>query len=130
MGSNLDEFQTDATMVQTGPDPNWRFDDEAIPVQPAPEVWLYRARSMNVLLGVALLLLIWFSTRWLFSEGAATFALALAALSPELVAHYSVATIDGAATLFVFAAVVQLLRWVDRPAAARPCCSGLRWARC
>lgn len=119
MGSSLDELQTDATMVQTGPDPNWRFDDEAIPVQPAPEVWLYRARGMNVLLGVALLLLIWFSTRRLFSEGAATFALALAALSPELVAHYSVATIDGAATLFVFAAVVQLLRWVDRPSSGQ-----------
>lgn len=94
---------------------DWKYqiiDEQVHPIQPAPEVWLYRARSMNVLLGVALLVLLWATARRLFSESAANVALALAALSPELVAHYSLATIDGVGTLFIFAAVAQLVRWL------------------
>ena len=115
MGSSIDDVQSEASVVLSDSGPNWHLDDEAIPLQPAPEVWLYRARSMNVAFGVALLLLVWFTTRRLLSEDAATFALALAVLSPDLVAHFSLATTDGAAVLFLFAAVAQLTRWLCRP---------------
>jgi hypothetical protein len=114
-GSRLDEaLQADPHRSQDGQ--GWYIDEEAIPLQPAPEVWLYRARSMNVLFGATLLLLLWFTARRLFSDGTATFMLALAVLSPELIAHFSLATTDGAGTLFTFAAVVQLIRWRHNPA--------------
>jgi hypothetical protein len=117
-GSQLDEvLQAEHDRAQEFQ--GWHLDEEAIPLQPAPEVWLYRARSMNVLFGVALLLLLWSTARRLFSEGAALFVLALAALSPELIAHYSVATTDGAGTLFIFAAVAQLIRWRHQPTRAQ-----------
>jgi hypothetical protein len=67
------------------------------------------------LLGVALLLVLWGTTRRLFSESAANFALALAVLSPDLVAHFSLATIDGAGALFLFACVVQSIRFRRNP---------------
>lgn len=93
---------------------NWSYklvDEEVNPVSPAAEVWLGRSRPMNVLLGVGLLLLLW-ATAWrLFSESAANFALALAVLSPDLIAHFSLATIDGIGALFIFAVAVQLARW-------------------
>ena len=89
----------------------WHVDSVAVPVSPAPEVWLYRTRSMNVVLGVALLMLLFLLARRLFSEGAALFAVALAVVSPELIAHYSLATTDGAGALALFAMVVQLARW-------------------
>jgi len=113
-GSRLDEtLRTDPRRSQDGQ--GWYLDEEAVPLQPAPEVWLYRARSMNVLLGAVLLVLLWFTERRLFSEGTATFMLALAAFSPDLIAHFSVATTDGAGTLFTFAAVAQLIRWRHKP---------------
>ena len=82
---------------------------------PAPEVWLYRSRPVNVLLGVALLLLLWGTARWLFSAAAANFVLALAVLSPDLIAHFSLATIDGVGCLFLFACAVQSLRYRRDP---------------
>lgn len=113
-GSRLDEaFQTDPKLAQVGE--GWHLNEEAIPVAPAPEVWLYRTRAMNVAFGVGLLLLIWFEVRSFFSEAAATLVLALAAFSPELVAHYSLATTDGAGTLFTLLGVMQFLRWWRRP---------------
>ncbi len=90
-------------------------DNQVRPVAPAPEVWLYRTRSVSVLLGVALLLMLWGTARRLFSEPAANFVLALAVLSPELIAHFSLATIDGVGCLFVFACVVQWMRYWRNP---------------
>jgi hypothetical protein len=99
---------------------SYQFIGEQVhPVAPAPEVWLYRARPVNVLLGVALLLLLWGTARRLFSEPTANFVLALAVLSPELIAHFSVATIDGVGCLFVFASVVQLMRYWRNPSRAQ-----------
>jgi dolichyl-phosphate-mannose-protein mannosyltransferase len=113
LGSALDQ------KLQNAPDSldrsGWYVDQEVVPISPAPEVWLYRARAMNVVFGVALLLLLWSVARRLFSEGAANFILALAAISPELISHYSVATTDGAGVLFTFAAVAQLIRWRHNP---------------
>jgi hypothetical protein len=93
----------------------YQFSDNQVrPIAPAPEVWLYRTRSVNVLLGVVLLLLLWGTARRLYSEATANFVLALAVLSPELIAHFSLATIDGVGCLFVFACVVQWMRyWRD-----------------
>ncbi len=90
-------------------------DDQVRPISPAPEVWLYRSRPVSVLLGVALLLLLWATARRLFSEPTANFVLALAVLSPELIAHFSLATIDGVGCLFVFACVVQWMRYWRKP---------------
>jgi hypothetical protein len=103
----------------------WYLDTEAVPVSPAPEVWLYRARSMNVVLGVILLLSLWIVARRMFSAAAATFMLALAVLSPELIAHFSVATTDGASALFLFLAVVQLMRWRHNPSLSQTLLLGL-----
>lgn len=97
---------------------NWNYqliDNQVHPVTPAAEVWLYRSRPINVVFGVTLLLLLWSTTRRVFSEGAANFVLALAALSPDLVAQFSVATIDGAGALFVFACVLQVMRYRQEP---------------
>lgn len=107
---------------------DWKYqliDDKVHPVTPAPEVWLYRARSVNVLLGTVLLVLLWATVRRLFSEGAANFALALAVLSPDLIAHYSLATIDGVGALMVFACAVQLLRVWRNPSRAQTALLGL-----
>jgi len=101
---------------------NWSYQyiaDQVHPVAPAPEVWLYRARPVNVILGVMLLLLIWGTARKLFSETTANFVLALAVLSPELIAHFSVATIDGVGCLCVFASVVQWMRYWRNPSRAQ-----------
>ena len=97
---------------------NWQYqliDKQVHPITPAAEVWLYRARPVTVLFGVALLLLLWASARRLFSEPTANFVLALAVLSPDLIAHFSQATIDGVGCLFVFACVVQWIRYWRNP---------------
>lgn len=104
----------------------YRYTENQVrPVAPAPEVWLYRARPVNVLLGVALLLLLWGTARRLFSEPTANFVLALAVLSPELIAHFSLATIDGVGCLFVFACVVQWMRYWRNPSRAQAVLLGL-----
>ena len=97
---------------------DWAYhitEDQVRLERPAAETWLYRARPVNMVLGIALLLLIWFTASRLFSEAAGTFVLALAVFSPDLIAHFSLATIDGAGTLFFFAAVLQFVRWWRGP---------------
>ncbi len=89
------------------------------PTRPAPEVWTWRTRPMNALLGLFLAVLLWTTARRLFSEGAANFALALFAFSPPLIAHFSLATTDGAGTLLIFASAVQLVRWRRNPSRAQ-----------
>jgi Dolichyl-phosphate-mannose-protein mannosyltransferase len=107
---------------------NWQYqliDKQVHPITPAPEVWLYRARPVTVLFGIALLLLLWATARNLFSETAANFVLALAVLSPDLIAHFSLATIDGIGCLFVFACVVQWLRYWRNPSWAHAAILGV-----
>ncbi len=84
-------------------------------ISPDPEALAWRARAMNVLLGVALALLLWRVADRLFSRGAANFALALFAFAPSLIAHFSLATTDGAAALLIFATAWQLVRWRRNP---------------
>jgi len=51
----------------------------------------------------------------MFSAAAANFSLALFAFSPSLIAHFSVVTTDGAATLLIFAAAILIVRCKQRP---------------
>ena len=100
-------------------DTRWQIDVESeanggwhVPrIAPDPESLAHRARSMNVLLGVILAILVWSTARQMFSLGAANLALGLFAFSPPIIAHFSLATTDGAAALFVFAVAAGLVRW-------------------
>src|SRR5689334_17826851 len=96
----------------------WQIEVQPMPlgfriprITPDPEMLAWRARSMNVLLGIALALLLWRAAGEIFSAGAANFVLALFAFSPSLIAHFSLATTDGAITLMIFASAWQLARW-------------------
>lgn len=97
----------------------WQIDQPdpgpARAVFPSPEALAWRVRSVNALLGLLLAVLLWFTARGLWSEAAANFALALFVFTPALMAHFSVATTDGAAVLATFAAAVQFARWRSRP---------------
>ena len=84
-------------------------------MQPGPEEIALRTRPMNLLLGIALGVALWFAARRLFSEGAANVALALFVFTPSLIAHFSVATTDGIGTLFIFLTAFQLVRWRHQP---------------
>ena len=94
-------------------------------IYPNPEAMAWRARMMNVALGIVLGLCLWMVTRRMFSGGAAILALTLYVFSPSLIAHFSVATTDGAATLFIFATAAFLLHWCERPTLANTTCFGL-----
>ena len=80
-------------------------------ISPDPQALALRTRGVNVVLGVLLGVFVWLACRQLFSEGAANFSLALFAFSPSLISHFSIVGTDGAATLFIFAAAWQVVRW-------------------
>jgi len=84
-------------------------------ISPDPESLAWRARAMNVLLGLALGLSLWRVANQLFSPSAVNFVLALFAFSPALIAHFSLATTDGAAVLLIFAAAWGVTRQSDAP---------------
>ena len=84
-------------------------------IAPDPQALSWRARTMNVFLGLALGLFLWDSARKMFSNGAAILVMTLFVASPVLIAHFSVATTDGAATLFIFLTVIFLMRWRANP---------------
>jgi hypothetical protein len=93
-------------------------------IEPDPERIAHRARYMNVVLGLILAWLVWTAARRMFSEGAANLALAFFVFSPALIAHFSVATTDGAATLFIFLTAAYLVRWRQSPGALRTTAMG------
>jgi len=80
--------------------------------EPALALW---TRPPVVVLGVLLGILLWLAARAWLSESAANFALALFAFSPALIAHFSLATMDGAATLTIFLMVLLLAHWRKNP---------------
>jgi hypothetical protein len=84
-----------------------------VPRDPQGIAW--RARSMNLLLGLALGALLWIAARRLFSVAAANLALLLFAFTPSLIAHFSVATTDGAGVLMIFAVAMQVVAWRRDP---------------
>ena len=110
----------------------WQVDIQQLPdsfrvnrIAPDPISLAWRARAMNVLLGLALAWLVWWAADRLFSRTAANFALALFAFSPALIAHFSIAATDGAATLFIFATAWALVRWRRQPGWRSTCGLGL-----
>jgi hypothetical protein len=84
-------------------------------ITPDPVELAESARRVNTALGVLLGLLVWFACSRLISRGAANLALALFVFSPSLIAHFSLATTDGAATLLIFATGWQLVCWRRKP---------------
>jgi len=80
-----------------------------------PDQLAWRTRPVNVALGLLLAATLWLAARSYFSELSATFALALLALSPPLIAHFSLATVDGLAVVCFFAATLALVAWLRRP---------------
>jgi 4-amino-4-deoxy-L-arabinose transferase-like glycosyltransferase len=102
--------------------PQWQVDVEPLfdsfrvtRITPDPISLAWRARAMNVLLGLVLAWLVWRAADRLFSRSAANFALALFAFSSSLIAHFSIASTDGAATLFIFATAWALVQWRQQP---------------
>lgn len=87
----------------------------ALGFHPSPQAMADRGRAVSVVLGIILALVLWTTTRRMFSEAAANLALGLFAFSPALIAHYSLITTDGIGVLMIFATAVQLLRWRSRP---------------
>ena len=82
-------------------------------IQPDALSLAWRARAMNVVLGLLLGILLWLEARKMFSSTAANFALALFVFCPSLIAHFSLATTDGAATLMIFVTAMQVRRWQE-----------------
>ncbi len=102
--------------------PKWQVDVQPLPdsfhitrVAPDPEALAWRARAMNVVLGVLLGWLVWWAVGQRFSLGAANFVLTLFVFSPLLIAHFSIAATDGAATLLIFASALGLGSWRRKP---------------
>jgi hypothetical protein len=100
----------------------WQLDLEKLPsgfrvhsIAPDPISLAWRARIVNVMLGLLVGGLLWVAAANLFSTSAANFALALFAFSPSLIAHFSLVTTDGAATLLIFATALQVARWRKKP---------------
>ena len=88
-------------------------------IRPSPEAVAWGGRSINVLLGLLLGMLLWMAARRLFSEGAANFALALFAFSPSLIANFSIVCNDGAVALVTFATALQVVHWRRKPSWGR-----------
>lgn len=106
----------------------WDRDRRIMTMHPGPE-WLgNRTRPLNMLLGIALGVALWFIARRIFSEGAANLALALFAFTPSLLAHFSLATTDGIGALFVFLVAVQFVRWRHRASILQTLLMGLALA--
>ena len=99
--------------VEVTQDAEFRVDTPTL--QPGPEEIAWRGRSVNVVLGVILGVLLWMAARHLWSEPAANASLALFAFSPSLIAHFSLISTDGIGTLSIFAVAWQLVRWRRNP---------------
>lgn len=93
---------------------NWQI-EKLGRIRPSPEAVAWHTRPVNVALGLLLGAQVWATTRRLFGAAAGNLTLALFALSPPLIAHFSLATVDGLATLMVLVSAVQLARWWRDP---------------
>jgi hypothetical protein len=83
------------------------------------EQHLFLFRLPVVLLTLMLGLLTYAYTRELFGRAAAQVALALLAISPDILAHGSLATLDLPTVFFVLLALWRLLRYVTAPSTLR-----------
>jgi hypothetical protein len=103
---------------------DWKI-EKTETLRPGLEAAAWQVRPVNVILGLILAILVWTATRLLFSETAANLALALFAFSPALIAHFSLATVDGASTLSIFALALQLIRWRRNPSPVQTALLGM-----
>ena len=94
-------------------------------LSPSAERFIRGPRIVNIALGVLLGVLVWWAAQQLFSPTAANFALAFFAFSPQLIAHFSVATVDGVAVLTVFAVAFFLVQWRKDPSWSKTLLLGL-----
>ena len=92
----------------------WHIESRG-PIAPSPEQFTWHTRPVISGLGLVLGWLLWATARRMFSEAAANLALGLYVFSPPIIAHFSLATVDGTATLFLFATAVMLSHWISRP---------------
>jgi hypothetical protein len=79
------------------------------------EQHLFLFRLPVLLMGVALALVVYCFASELYNEHTGLAALFLFALSPNMVAHASLATLDLATAFFIFLATYLLYRYVERP---------------
>jgi hypothetical protein len=82
------------------------------------------ARAPVMLLGFALILCVYACSRQLFGPAAALLPTALAALSPNLIAHAKLATEDLGCAALMFCAVWSLWWSLERPSAVRAAACG------
>jgi hypothetical protein len=90
----------------------WSAEDIPTGVTPQNLKW---PRYIVMLMGICLGIALWVVVARVFSESAATFALALYAFTPEIIGHFSVATTDGIGTLTFFLGVAAFAAWVNSP---------------
>lgn len=86
---------------------------------------LFRARLAIVALGAALALAVFWWTRLHWGLPAAVLALLLCVLSPDVLAHGQVVTMDLGVTLFIFLAVASFERLTERVTPLRLLAAGL-----
>jgi hypothetical protein len=94
-------------------------------IRPDPRRFVAGPRAVNIILGLILGIFVWCAARRFFSPMAAHFALALFAFSPPVIAHFSVATVDGVSALMIFALAFQVVRWRGNPTWAQTRLTGL-----
>jgi len=100
----------------------WQVEVQQLPkgfyvsvLDPSPGAMAWRARAVNVGLGLLLAVLLWYAAERFYSRSSAYFCLCLFVLSPALIAHFSVVTTDGAASLLIFATASQVVAWKRHP---------------
>jgi 4-amino-4-deoxy-L-arabinose transferase-like glycosyltransferase len=86
---------------------------------------LFRARLAIVALGAALALAVFWWTRLHWGRPAAALALLLCVLSPDVLAHGQIVTMDLGVTLFIFLAVAAFERLTERATPLRLLAAGL-----
>jgi 4-amino-4-deoxy-L-arabinose transferase-like glycosyltransferase len=82
-------------------------------------------RAMVVLLGICLGLSIYIFARKKYGTTGALLSLTLFAFSPNMLAHAGMATVDMGACLFIFLAMVSLLRYLEKPGWSRAALAGV-----
>lgn len=90
----------------------WKAEDVPIGLTPQLLKW---PRYVVMLMGVLLGALLWQVVARIFSDSAASFALALYCFSPSLISHFSLATTDGIGTLAFFLGATAFAIWINDP---------------
>ncbi|HUT54715.1 MAG TPA: glycosyltransferase family 39 protein [bacterium] len=85
---------------------------------------LFAARLMAVLAGAVVCLLVWLYSRRLWGGPGGLISLIACALSPTLIAHSRLVTVDVMAALFTLLFVLALLSFLKRPSALRSAIMG------